>query len=413
VFLLACVVTLPPRLAGAEPLDQLLPNLFGGQLLTSVNIRDPGNDVQPVQITGRFNQLSSALAVARGQAPIPSASGSFRFRWDPDIDTFVRSEQSLGPVLAERAQTLGRGSGTLSVSYTHADFDTLEGDALDDLGAVQPAFSQEYLASFPPGDVARVQNDMLRTTLDFSLSFDQFFLVGAYGLTDTIDLSMALSIARVHMRANAVSEIVSCPPGQPCGDDPGGGYFALNQVGLVHAGAGPVCSQPNHCAQDGFDESAWGTGDLYYRAKWNFADTRYADLAVAGVLTLPTGNADDFLGFHDPTFTPWLIASKSFGRLAPHVNLGYSFRSSEDVSQAQWIAGADFIAFRWLTLASDFLGYHDDDRDGINDDVYQSAVGFKVNPWGHLVLAGNFQFPLNNDGLRADVIYTGQVEWTF
>jgi hypothetical protein len=131
------------------------------------------------------------------------------------------------------------------------------------------------------------------------------------------------------------------------------------------------------------------------------------------VLTLPTGNADNLLGFHDPTFTPWVIASKQFGRFSPHVNLGYAFRSGEDVSQAQWILGGDAIATDWLTLTADFLGYHDDKRDGLNDDVIQSAVGFKINPWGGLVLNGSLQFPLNSDGLRADIIYTGQIEYNF
>ena len=51
--------------------------------------------------------------------------------------------------------------------------------------------------------------------------------------------------------------------------------------------------------------------------------------------------------------------------------------------------------------------------DGVNDDVIQSAVGFKVNPWGGLVLTASFQFPVNRDGIRADVIYTGQAEYNF
>ncbi|HSP97730.1 MAG TPA: hypothetical protein VL049_10860, partial [Candidatus Dormibacteraeota bacterium] len=156
-----------------------------------------------------------------------------------------------------------------------------------------------------------------------------------------------------------------------------------------------------------------GTGDLFLRAKWHVVDTWLADIALAEILTLPTGNADELLGFHDPTFTPWFIASKSIGRVSPHLNLGYSFRSGQDVSQAQWIVGADVLTTRWLTLAGDFLGYHDDKRDGINDNVIQSAVGFKLNPWGGLVLNASFQFPLNTDGIRADVIYTGQVEYNF
>jgi hypothetical protein len=61
-----------------------------------------------------------------------------------------------------------------------------------------------------------------------------------------------------------------------------------------------------------FNESATGTGDLFLRAKWHVVDTWLADIALAEVLTLPTGNADELLGFTS-TFTPWFIASKSIG----------------------------------------------------------------------------------------------------
>ena len=85
--------------------------------------------------------------MARSQEPIPSASGAFRFEWDNELDTFVRSMQSLGPMLAERAQTLGRHTATLSVSYSHIDFTTLNGQSLSNLTFTQPALSQSDLPS--------------------------------------------------------------------------------------------------------------------------------------------------------------------------------------------------------------------------------------------------------------------------
>ncbi len=393
--------------AAAKPLDRAIPELFGGVLATTIS-RD-FSDVQNLQtprVAERFRGLSAALAAARSQAPIPSASGAFRFAWDPELDTFVRYRQSLGSALAERAQTLGRRTFTLGASYTRVDFDTLEGDNLSDLRSAQPALSADYLAQFPPADQARVADDLLETRLDFQFGFDLFFLTAAYGVTDDIDVSLALSINRARMRAEATAQILD-----PDGD--GAASFAADQVGAITDGSGPVCGTPFRCAADQFDDSAWGTGDLFLRGKWHFSDTAFADLAAAAVLTLPTGNADDFLGFHDPTFTPWLIASKTFGRVSPHLNLGYHVRRGDDVSQAEWIAGADVIATEWLTLGADFLGFHDDHRDGINDDVFQSALGFKLHPWGQLVIAGNFQLPLNRDGLRADIIYGAQVEYTF
>ncbi len=389
--------------ARAQPLDQRIPGLFGGTLSTTIR---PGvSQGQPLQFSQQFNSLSAELSVARSQEPIPSASGAFRFQWDDELDTFVRREQSLGPILAERAWTLGRHTATLGVSYTHIDFSTLNGNSLSGLTFTQPALSKTLINQLPPLD-ARFKDDVLRTRLNLGLSYDLLFLAAAYGVTDTVDVSLALSINRVHMNASAVTTIEN-PNGSP-----GDVVFLTNSMGDLDATSGRLCSPDNlRCATDGFSTTAIGTGDLFLRSKWHFADTDYADLAVAGVLTLPTGNDDNYLGFHDPTFTPWLVASKTFGRVSPHLNLGYSLRSSQDVSQAEWIAGADVRTFNWLTLMSDFLGFHS--YQSTHDDVIQSSVGFKLNPFGQFVIGGAFQFPVNRDGLRADVIYTGQVEYTF
>jgi hypothetical protein len=402
----------------AVPLDQRIPGLFGGTLITTIakSVPDPRlAESQLLRFASQFDSLSAELAAAHSQAPIPSASGAFRFAWDPELDTFVRSTQSLGSGVAERAPTLGRYAGTFNVTYTHTDYDTLEGSSLNNLTFSQSAFSPTFLSQLTPLDQLRFGNDWIVSQLDMGLSFDTVFFSGAFGITDSIDVSMALSVSQARMHATVVSTIQK-PTGQS------GNSFFLEENNRLVAKSGMLCGfdpqQPNkpisaRCATDGFDASAFGTGDLFLRSKWHFYDTEYADLAVEGVLTIPTGNADNFLGFNDPTFTPLLIASKQFGAVSPHVNLGYAFRSGADVSQAECILGADVRATKWLTLAADFLGYFDDKRDGINDNVVQSAVGFKVNPFGKFVIGGTFQFPLNREGLRADVIYTGQIEYTY
>jgi len=399
------VVVLGSARAQAEPLNRLIPGLLGGVLATSISPRDV-TDAQRPLVADRFRGLSAALAAARSQAPIPSASGAFGFVLEPEFDAYVRVAQSLGPSFAERAQTIGKGAVTWSISYSRADFDSLEGDSLRHLRSSQPALSESFLQQLPPGDQARARDNSLDTEIDMRLSFDLMFLAAAYGLTDSIDVSAALSINHVRMRGRAQA-VITDP------NDDGGVYFSATQKGVVVGGTTPECEEDFLCARDEFSGSAFGTGDIFLRGKWRFLSTEWADLAAAAVTTLPTGNADDFLGFHDATFTPWLIASKTYGRVAPHLNMGYALRSGNDVSQAQWIAGADLRATDWLTLAADFLGYHDDKRDGINDDIVQSAIGAKLNPFGQWVLGTNFQFPLNRDGVRADVIYSAQLEYTF
>jgi hypothetical protein len=64
-------------------------------------------------------------------------------------------------------------------------------------------------------------------------------------------------------------------------------------------------------------------------------------------------------------------------------------------------------------VAVDFLGFHDDRRDGINDDIFQSAFGIKWNPFGQLVASANVQIPLNGAGLRADWIPSFQLEFVY
>lgn len=400
----AVLCSLRPSNLSAQPLADRVPSLFGGAYRTSITPL-AFNDVQQPRVADQFRALSAALATARAQVPPPSVTGAFRFEFDDASESYVRRAQSLGPNLAERATTLGARTVSLGFSYTRIDFTTLEGQSLRHLRSVQPALSPGFLEQLPEEDRLRAADNLLETNLDFRLGFDLWFLTAAYGLTDSIDVSLSLSLARAHMRGNARAVILD--PQQD-----GGVFFTVDQRGVVVDDPGR-CHGEFLCAVDSFDATALGTGDLYLRAKWHVGNFRWADVAVSHVLTLPTGGAADLLGFHDPTFTPWLILSKQVGNWEPHMNLGYALRSRKDVSQAQWIAGTDWRAASWLTLAVDFLGFHDDWRNGINDNVFQSALGLKLNPFGQWVAAGNVQLPLNRDGLRADVIYSFQLEYAF
>lgn len=400
----SALITAPAGRSAAASLEGRVDGLLAG-LATSISPVGAG-DPRPALPAG-FRELSASLATFRSLAPVPSATGAFRFAWDPEVGTFHRMRK--GPGLADTAQTLGHRFGTVSFSYTHMRFDTLGGSPLHRIRSTQPAFSQEFLFSLPCDDPSdprqcdrlRFGDDRLVTDLSVSLRLDQYVLGAAYGVSDAVDVSVALSLNRISMRSRAQARLLDP-------NDDGPPSFAAE-----FAAANPCDPEDRLCAQDSFAERAFGAGDVYLRSKWRFHSGRWADLAASATLTIPTGNADDFLGFHKPTFTPMLIVSKDFPRLSPRVNLGYAFRDGDDVSQAIWIAGTDVRVVDRVLLAIDFLGFHDDNRDGINDDVFQSAVGLKVNLIRSAVASASFQFPLNRDGLRADVIYTGQLEWTF
>jgi len=144
VALALLVLALP---AGAKPLESQVKGLLGG-LATSISpvgVGDPRN-VLPKDL----QELNASLATFRSLAPVPSASGAFKFEWDEEVGTFNRLRK--GPGLADTAQTLGARFGTLSVSYSHLDFDQLDGSDLNSLDSDQPAFSEDFLDELPCDD---------------------------------------------------------------------------------------------------------------------------------------------------------------------------------------------------------------------------------------------------------------------
>jgi hypothetical protein len=373
--------------------------MFGGTLSTFVDPR-AGRDAQRPRIVDRFAGLNAAVASARSQLPVPSASGAFRYTWDDGSDAYHREPLALGSVFGERATTLGRHAVALGAFYSHVEFDTFDGDPLADLESVQPAISPEALARLPLADRMRAEDDVLQTRLDTALRYDLIFLTAAYGLTDSVDASVALSINRAEMSVRGAAAIEDR-------DGDGGAFFTVDQTGVVTGGSG-ACSVDFRCVRDAYDDTAVGLGDVYLRTKWHLPGQRHFDLAAATTVTIPTGSDDELLGFEGPTLTPMAIASAQFGRVSPHLNLGYAIRSDEDGSELQWVAGADIRLASRATASFDALGFHG--SRGV--DIVQSAIGLRVNPFADAVLGAALQLPLNRDGLRADWIYTVELQWT-
>src|SRR5687768_15472382 len=56
-----------------------------------------------------FSQFSTALVSQLVSVPLPSPAGGFTYEFDPSLGVFQRTTQSLGPILTERAETVGAG----------------------------------------------------------------------------------------------------------------------------------------------------------------------------------------------------------------------------------------------------------------------------------------------------------------
>src|SRR5262245_50791526 len=70
--------------------------------------------------------LFSGLANQIGTLPTPTGGG-FTYVFDPTMDLFRRKTDGFGPIFAERAETTGRGTFTLTASFTRHTFDDVDG----------------------------------------------------------------------------------------------------------------------------------------------------------------------------------------------------------------------------------------------------------------------------------------------
>jgi hypothetical protein len=411
--------------------------------------------------TGTFDpgsalgNLSNAAFSQFQQFPIGSTVAGFTYDFDPNLAIFVRSTQGLGPVLAERAQTNGRGKLNISVAYSRIEFDVFEGHDLDDIdvklngsetavvdagnildtgvdvaGMENPNPAIQVLAS---GDITLQPGQPLQFVFDddtvflgevgenlifFSFNNESGVPNSAFGTyTLTPDLPTVLLDAEINVDLYAVFANYGVTDWLDVGivfpiltvdlqgDVTASGTFDPDQF---PAALVPVTTR----ASD--SDRKTGIGDVILRGKAKLFETEYADMAARLDVSLPTGDEDNLFGRGHAAVFGQAIFSEQFGRFSPHVNLGLFIDTEDsDQSQIRYAAGVDVRVHERVTIAGDFIGSRDLDSDGVGDTQIGAAAGLKVNVWRRLILSGNALIRLNNQGLRSDVIPSGAIEYTF
>ena len=132
-----CVVAaaaLSPSTAGAQTVSEILTFLLTNQ---SVETGSVERDRAAAQATS--DTLSRALLANLATLPVPSSSGAFVYRFNPELGTVERPTQTFGPFFLERALTAGRGRASLGVTFQHFQFSSLDGRNLRDGSLVTTA----------------------------------------------------------------------------------------------------------------------------------------------------------------------------------------------------------------------------------------------------------------------------------
>jgi hypothetical protein len=367
----------------------------------------------------QFTQFGVALTSQLAAVPLPSPASGFTYEFDSDLGVFQRSSQSFGPILAERAETIGGGRFSFGFTFQNFSFDTIEGLDLDNV----PSVFEHDGAELGGGRI-----DVVTTNNSIQARVNQFTTFVSYGITDSFDLSLAIPIVSTDLTVVSSANVQRL------------GTAGNNEVHFYRLQGDAVGDQRTFTAFG----NASGVGDLTLRIKGRMS----TGSALALDIRMPTGDEKNLLGVGAPGVRPFLILSRSSRAFSPHVNLGYLWNGSSVLAgdpvtgesadlpdQATYVIGADFGVSERFTFAIDILGNYLIDaprlvkstylaRDGSTTfptvefetqsyNLLSGAVGFKLNVVENLLIDMNILFNLDNNGLRDKITPLIGFEYAF
>jgi hypothetical protein len=413
----AAIVFLPPR--GEAQSDQLalvFQNMFGtaGLRVNSDAVLPDGSTHSAHFNSGfqsDFTQINIALASQLTALPLPSPASGFTYTFDTSTGTFLRSTQSFGPILTDRAETIGRGKFSFGFNSQFFSFDTIEGV---DLAAVPAVFTHDDF------QLGGGRSDVVTTTNVVQATVAQMTAVVSYGLTNRMDVSLAVPMVRTRLGVRSDATI--------------------RRIGTADSPAAHFFRDPDAPGTFGTERqftaggTASGMGDLIIRVKGTAVREAQRALAVGLEVRLPSGDERNLLGSGAYGVKPFLALSASYGRLSPHADIGYQWngmsllagdvkenRKARLPAQVLYAVGLDVGVHPRLTLAVDVLGQRviDSPRlvqrrfispaDGeqfpdigfvtTTYSIHAGAAGFKINLAQRLLGTFNVRFHLGSGGL--------------
>jgi len=253
------------------------------------------------QFQDLFNPLNSALGSQLTSLVLPSPASGVTYVFDPTTGLPTRSTQSFGPVLSERAETIGQGRWSFGFNWQYYSFDTLDGIDLDNL-----PFAFFHVGSKEVGGAGGGGLDdivITQTSIDISANVFTFFLT--YGLRDWLDTSVAIPVSSVEATATGSAELLRIGSGDP----------------EIHFFSPPTGNRQDFRAED----KATGIGDIVLRFKGTPFKGETASVALGVNLRLPTGDEEDFLGSGAAGVNPFGVVSFDLGNVTPHFVVGYQW----------------------------------------------------------------------------------------
>jgi hypothetical protein len=348
--------------------------------------------------------INIGIATQVSQLPLATASAGAVVVYHAGVpETF----NNLGPILTDRAQTVGKHRFYLGAAASQFVFTDVDGFSLKSLPFAFQA------TAYQPGTTTVVSNTYTTEQTDLRFKIDQFLALATFGITNRVDMSVIVPVEYVSLGAGtrqSTSYTVN----------------ASNQLVL-----GPY-SNPNSYSAG----TASGVGDITINGKGQMWAGERASVAVGLNLRVPNGDDRNLLGSGAWGISPYIVYSY-LGKISPHAKFGYEWNTATELNNPtgtaggnktlpggmQYDFGADWAMSRRVTVAADVLGSQflntpqllegtvtvsgvstplPASGSGITSyTINNASVGVKWNPYRNLVLSANGLFQINNTGLRS------------
>jgi hypothetical protein len=369
-----------------------------------------------------FDKFTTAIVGQLVTVPLPSPAAGFTYELDPSTGVFKRSTESFGPILAERAETVGAGRVSFGFAYQRFKFQSVEGLDLDRVPAVFTHDNAQLLGG---------RQDVITTLNSIEASVAQYTTYLTVGITDRFDISAAMKLANNDLTVRSQATI------QRLGTTNELTHFFRQADGDI--GTERVFWAIGHAS---------GLGDTTVRLK-AAVDRRPSRAIAAGLdIRLPTGDQMNLLGTGTAGLAPFVILSSTVRRVSPHVNASYQWNgrsilagnpetgeSAEFPDQFTYAIGADVAMNTRITLAFDTLGSYYVNAERLSQETFHAldqrstfaniafsresfnavsgSIGLKVNVIGRLLLDGNLLFALDDHGVRDRVVPLVSFQYAF
>jgi hypothetical protein len=369
-----------------------------------------------------FSQFGTALTSQIVSLPLPPPASGFTYQFDPGLGVFSRTTTSFGPILSERAETIGARRVSIGFAYQKLSFDSIEGVDLRNVPAV-----------FTHDDAALLggREDVVTTVNSIQAEVSRTAAFISYGVTNQLDVSIAVPLVTADLVVTSDATIQRIGTTNP-------------ETHFFRSIEDDIGARRRFTAFG----NASGLGDVTVRMKQTVKKGAKQGVALGLDLRLPTGDERNLLGTGAPGVNPFFAWSGNYGALSPHLNAGYQWNGdsilggepgsgeAKDLPDlAQYSVGAVIEVHPRITAAVDVLGryiidsprlrleqFHAlDNRTVFSNITFTSgsfheisaAAGLKVNVFGRLLVDMNLLVRLNSDGLRDKISPLVGLEYAF